>query len=52
MKYKEIDFKAYNISLNTLRAQIDIADQTILDTLGKRMKVALIYYRSQYREVK
>ena len=32
--------EAYNISLNTLRAQIDIADQTILDTLGKRMKVA------------
>jgi len=32
--------EAYNISLNTLRAQIEIADQTILDTLGKRMKVA------------
>ena len=32
--------EAYNIALNTLRAQIDIADQTILDTLGKRMKVA------------
>jgi len=32
--------EAYNTSLNTLRAQIDIADQTILDTLGKRMKVA------------
>ena len=32
--------EAYNTALNTLRAQIDIADQTILDTLGKRMKVA------------
>ena len=32
--------EAYNTTLNTLRAQIDIADQTILDTLGKRMKVA------------
>jgi len=32
--------EAYNTVLNTLRAQIDIADQTILDTLGKRMKVA------------
>ena len=30
----------YNAALNTLRAQIDVADQTILDTLGKRMKVA------------
>ena len=30
----------YNATLNTLRAQIDVADQTILDTLGKRMKVA------------
>ncbi len=32
--------EAYNNALNTLRAQIDVADQTILDTLGKRMKVA------------
>ena len=32
--------QAYTTVLNTLRAQIDIADQTILDTLGKRMKVA------------
>ena len=32
--------EAYTTALNTLRAQIDIADQTILDTLGKRMKVA------------
>ena len=32
--------EAYNTALNTLRAQIDVADQTILDTLGKRMKVA------------
>ena len=32
--------ESYNTALNTLRAQIDVADQTILDTLGKRMKVA------------
>ena len=32
--------EAYTTALNNLRAQIDIADQTILDTLGKRMKVA------------
>jgi len=28
------------MALQNLRAQIDIADQTILDTLGNRMKVA------------
>jgi chorismate mutase len=27
--------------LNNLRAQIDVVDQTLLDTLGKRMNVAL-----------
>ena len=27
--------EAYNTALNNLRTQIDIADQTILDTLGK-----------------
>ena len=32
--------EAYNTALNNLRTQIDIADQTILDTLGKRMLVA------------
>lgn len=38
---KETDQEeAYTATLNTLRAQIDVADQTILDTLGKRMKVA------------
>jgi len=34
----EIDFKN---SLNTLRTQIDVIDQGLLDTLGKRMKVAI-----------
>ncbi len=28
------------LNCRTLRAQIDVADQAILDTLGKRMKVA------------
>ena len=38
---KESDHEeAYNNALNNLRTQIDIADQTILDTLGKRMLVA------------
>lgn len=38
---KETDQEeAYTATLNTLRTQIDVADQTILDTLGKRMKVA------------
>ena len=27
--------------MNTLRAQIDVLDQTLLDTLGKRMNIAL-----------
>ena len=34
----EIDFKN---SLNTLRTQIDVIDQGLLDTLDKRMKVAI-----------
>ena len=38
---KESDHEeAYNTALNNFRTQIDIADQTILDTLGKRMLVA------------
>jgi chorismate mutase len=32
--------ESYNTALNNLRTQIDITDQTILDTLGKRMLVA------------
>ena len=34
------DEESYQTELQNLRAQIDIADQAILDTLGKRMKVA------------
>ena len=34
------DAEAYQNELNTLRAQIDVIDQTLLDTLGKRMRVA------------
>jgi len=33
--------EAYLHSLTNLRAQIDILDQTLLDTMGKRMKVAM-----------
>ena len=34
----EIDFKN---QLNTLRTQIDVIDNSLLETLGKRMKVAV-----------
>ena len=34
------DEESYQTELQNLRAQIDIADQAILDTLGNRMKVA------------
>ena len=34
------DEETYQAELQNLRAQIDVADQAILDTLGKRMKVA------------
>ncbi len=38
---KEFDPEAeFNSSLNTLRAQIDVVDNQIIDLLGKRMKVA------------
>jgi len=38
---KETDQEeAYNSSLNNLRAQIDILDNQIIETLGKRMKVS------------
>jgi chorismate mutase len=33
--------EAYQHELNNLRAQIDVIDQTLLDTLGKRMNVAV-----------
>ncbi len=32
--------KDYNVELNTLRAQIDVIDNQLIDTLSKRMKVA------------
>ena len=35
------DEEAYLHALTNLRAQIDVADQTLLDTLGKRMKTAI-----------
>ena len=35
---EEVD---YNNKLNTLRTQIDVIDHGLLDTLGKRMKVAI-----------
>ena len=34
------DEKSYQIELETLREQIDVSDQIILEALGKRMKVA------------
>ena len=34
------DEKSYQLELETLREQIDVSDQIILDALGKRMKVA------------
>ena len=41
VREKTTDEKAYQNELNNLRAQIDVVDQTLLDTLGKRMNVAL-----------
>ena len=40
VRKKTTDEESYKQQLNNLRAQIDVADQTLLDTLGKRMKVA------------
>jgi chorismate mutase len=40
VRKKTTEEEAYKHQLNTLRAQIDVADQTLLDTLGKRMKIA------------
>src|SRR5690606_3498276 len=38
---KESDEEAdYNLKLNTLRAQIDVIDNSIIDALGKRMKIS------------
>ncbi|MAW15552.1 MAG: 3-deoxy-7-phosphoheptulonate synthase [Flavobacteriaceae bacterium] len=41
VRKKTTDEEAYQNELNNLRAQIDVVDQTLLDTLGKRMNVAL-----------
>ncbi len=41
VRKKTTDEEAYHHELNNLRAQIDVIDQTLLDTLGKRMNVAL-----------
>jgi chorismate mutase len=40
VRKKTTDEEAYQFALNTLRAQIDVIDQTLLDTLGKRMLAA------------
>jgi len=40
VRKKTTEEEAYKHEFNTLRAQIDVVDQTLLDTLGKRMKVA------------
>jgi chorismate mutase len=40
VRKKTTEEEAYKHQLNTLRAQIDVTDQTLLDTLGKRMKIA------------
>ena len=41
VRKKTTDEETYRHALNNLRAQIDVVDQTLLDTLGKRMKTAL-----------
>jgi len=41
VRKKTTDEEAYQNELNSLRAQIDVIDQTLLDNLGKRMNVAL-----------
>ena len=41
VRKKTTDEEAYQNELNNLRAQIDVVDQSLLDTLGKRMNVAL-----------
>ena len=40
VRNKTTDEQAYKHKLGSLRAQIDVADQTLLDALGKRMKIA------------
>ena len=40
VRKKTTDEESYKQQLNNLRAKIDVADQTLLDTLGMRMKVA------------
>ena len=41
VRKKTTNEETYRHALNNLRAQIDVVDQTLLDTLGKRMKTAL-----------
>ena len=41
VRKKTTDEEAYQHELNNLRAQIDVIDQSLLDTFGKRMNVAL-----------
>jgi len=40
VRNKTTEEEAYKNKLGSLRAQIDVADQTLLDALGKRMKIA------------
>ena len=40
VRNKTTEQEAYKNKLGSLRAQIDVADQTLLDALGKRMKIA------------
>ena len=40
VRNKTTEEEAYKNKLGSLRAQIDVADQTHLDALGKRMKIA------------
>jgi chorismate mutase len=41
VRKKTTEEEAYQHTLNNLRAQIDTIDQNLLDTLGKRMNIAV-----------